>query len=167
MRGGAAPGQTEPAFGGAPHWSDRIPLPWTPCPWLCQRERPRLFLPLIERGNLPNCRLNSNTLTTCKVWRPMTFRPVRPLYLPAGASFSLLLCRQPSLPSKAVSALGHTILSIYLRFLALQMSYPLLGQRASGLCSRNHPDAVLTFTMRKQAGSLGDGARSDPVSCRV
>lgn len=34
---GAAPGQAEPAFSGAPHWSDRIPQPGT-LPLATQKE---------------------------------------------------------------------------------------------------------------------------------
>lgn len=107
------------------------------------------FFFLIEHGNLPNCCLDSNTVTTCKVWRPVTFRPVRPLYDPRVLPFfsfyaaSLHCHLRQSVPL-------CTPYSVYLRSLAPQM-ISALGYALETF--QTQPSLSFSFTMRKQAGN--------------
>lgn len=101
-RGGAA----LEGFGDCARWSPPLVRPDSSaflCPRLQGRDRPGFFLfscCLVERGNLPNCLLDSSTLTTYKLWIHKAFWLLS--LIPSGPSFSRSLCCQPSLPSKAV-----------------------------------------------------------------
>lgn len=68
---GRPSGDSETALGGAPHWSDRIPQPSCALGHRKGTNLGSFFLSLvfflIEHGNLPNCLLNSSTLTTYKL----------------------------------------------------------------------------------------------------
>lgn len=105
---------------------------------------------LIEHGNLPNCLLNSFTLTTYKLGSLEAFRSV-------SQCITVKRC-QPSVPSKAVPL--HSLLSISRPWPSKSTANDCQG--ASGLCSKEHPGLSLTFTMRKQVGSLREGPRVIP-----
>lgn len=71
----------------------------------------------IEHGNLPNCLLNSSTLTTYQLWSHMAFKSNTP---PSGASFLSFCAARPHCHLRQSSRAHSTQ---YFQSPALQMGY--------------------------------------------
>lgn len=90
------------------------------CLEICPRLRKRDRSGIIEHGNAPNCRLNSCTLTTYKLWSHMAFRPVDPIYHPPALPFFCHLrqfpCARPTVSGPAASNRQQTTANEHLRY---------------------------------------------------
>ena len=133
VRGRAALG----GFGDCARWSPPLVRPDSSaflCPRSQERDKPGFVLSfsclfLIEHGNLPNCLLNSSTLTTYKLWIHMAFWLVSPAYHPQTLPF-LSLCTARLHCHLRQSPRAHS--TQYFQSLAFQIGYIL---RSTSICA--------------------------------